>query len=127
MSKLLLLFLTFVFGLVFVIIPQTEPRDWFLFSEMKLTLATHMYFICEKLVLIVLAYIIAAEERNYRRAVQIFFWLLVVDLVDYFLTYGSIWFKLGGFPVSMNTVKVIIFGIVISKEWYKSIGNQYFG
>lgn len=124
MSKLLFLFLTFVLGLVFVIIPQTESREWFLTSDMKLTLATHVYFVCEKLVLIVLAYIIASEERNYRGAVQVFFWLLVADLVDYFLTYGSIWFKLVDFPVSMNTTKVFIFGLVIAKEWIKSFSAR---
>jgi hypothetical protein len=100
--------------------PATEPTDWFLFSDMKLTLKTHIYFMCEKIIMIILSWIIAAESRTYRGALQVFFWLMVVDFVDYLLSYGSIWFRLAGFPVSMNIVKCIVFGIVVSNEWIRT-------
>lgn len=119
MNKLFLILLTFIFGLVFLISPITEPIDLFLFSDIKITVQTHIYFICEKLVLVILAWIIAAESKEYRTALQVFFWLVVVDFIDYIFTYNSIWFRLYGFPISMNIMKVAIFGFVVSREWIK--------
>jgi len=124
MTKLLLLFFTFVLGLLFLLLPTTGPMDFFLFSNAKLTFQTHVYFICEKLVLIIMAWVIAAEEQQYRKTLQVFFWLLVVDLLDYLLTYGSIWFYLWSFPISMNVAKVVIFGLVISKVWIKTHSDR---
>ena len=120
MNKLLLLFLTFIFGLLFLLLPTaTEAVDWFLFYDIKLTYQTHVYFICEKLVVIALAWIIAAEETKYKGACKVFFWLVVADLIDYLLSYSSIWFRVGGVPVSMNVLKAVIFGVVILREWIK--------
>ena len=121
MSKLLLIFLTLIFGLLFLLIPQTESYDLFLFSDIKLTVQTHIYFICEKLTMIVLAWIIASESTQYRTELKAFFWLMVADLLDYCLSYGSIWFNVGVVPVSMNTAKVFIFAIVIFNAWLKRL------
>jgi len=124
MIKLILLYITLLTGIVFLIIPETtEAKDYFLFSDMKLYFGTYVYFIFEKLILIVLAYVIAADETVYRKEVQVFFYLMLADLFDFVLTYNSIWFHIG-IPVSMNILKAIIFGIVITKAW---IGNQYYG
>ena len=119
MNKLLLLFVTLIIGLLFLVIPTTEPKDFFIFSDMKLSFQMHLYFICEKIILIILAWIIAAEDRHYRNALKIFFWLLVADLLDYCLSYNAIWFNIGWLPVSMNIVKIFIFGSIIAKEWIK--------
>lgn len=120
MDKLLLLFAVFLLGVVFLVLPaDTTPIDYFLFSDMKLPFATHVYFIGEKLTMIVLAYIIAVEAKEYRGAIWCFFVLVVVDLCDYLLSYGAVWFHLSGFPVSMNTLKVSIFGLAILNEWRK--------
>jgi hypothetical protein len=101
-----------------MVIPRTtEPKDFFLFSDMKLYAATHVYFICERIVLIVLAYLIAETERQYLLSVKVFFWLMVADLIDYCLTYNGVWFKLGSVPVSMNTVSASLFGLIIFYEW----------
>jgi hypothetical protein len=119
-SKLFLLYTTFLVGLLYLLLPQTvEPQDYFLFSDMKLHFATHIYFICEKAILIVLGYVVASEAVEYREAIWIFFWLLVLDLVDYLLTYSTVWIDLDGFPVSMNTLKAVIFGGVIIREIWK--------
>ena len=119
MSKLLLLFLTLVFGLIFVIIPNTGViDDFFLFSDMRLSLEAHIYFICEKFVLIVLAFIIFNEATEYRTALFVFFLLMVADLIDYAVSYNSVWFYVSRFPVSMNTTKAIIFaGAIINEQW----------
>lgn len=122
MSKLILLYSTLLVGLIFLIIPDWHtPHDFFLFSNMKLTGAMHIYFIGEKAILVVLAYIIVTEAKDYQNAIWVFFWLLVADLADYLLSYNSIWFSIGNFPVSMNIVKAFVFGGVIINEGWKHI------
>lgn len=122
MSKLFLLYSIFLAGFYFLIVPLTlEPKDYFLFSDVQIYLQTHVYFIIEKFILVVLAYVVASEATEYRGALWVFFWLLVADSVDYIFSYGAVWFTIGAFPVSMNTLKVVIFGGVILKEiWMKS-------
>ncbi|HEU5289072.1 MAG TPA: hypothetical protein VFU05_00420, partial [Cyclobacteriaceae bacterium] len=79
------------------------------------------YFICEKLILIILGYVVVTEASEYRGALQIFLWLLIADLVDYLLSYSSIWFHIGAFPVSMNVVKCVVFGLTILNVWIKGL------
>lgn len=121
MTKLLLLYSTFLLGFVFMFIPdKIEPYDYFLFSDMKLYFGTYIYFICEKIVLIVLSYVVVNEATEYRGVIWIFFWLVCADLVDFLLCYGGVWFSLGSVPVSMNVVKVFVFGgVVINEIWNK--------
>lgn len=115
-------------GIVVMKIPQTtEPVSFFPFSDVQLYLGTHIYFILEKVTAIILSYIIASESKEYKEAVWVFFGLMVCDLIDYMLTYSSIWFTIGSIPVSMNTTKVIIFGLTIFYQWLTSIGHRYFG
>jgi len=122
MSKLLLLYGILLIGLIFLIMPDWHtPHDFFLFSNMKLTGAMHIYFIGEKAGLIILAYILANESKLYQQATWIFFWLLVADLGDYLLSYSSIWFSIGNFPISMNILKAVVFGGVIIKEGWKTL------
>ena len=128
MNKLLLLFTIFLFGLVFLITPDSDKLiAFFPFSDMKLTGQTYLYFLFEKLILIVLSYLIVTNENTYKGEVEIFFWLMVVDLFDYLFTYNSIWFHVGLLPFSMNILKVIIFGVVILRAWKRSIGSRYSG
>lgn len=120
MSKLMLLFITVLFSTLFLIIPDTtEAIDYFPFSEMKLYFKTYLYYAFEKLIVIALAYIIASEETKYKQEVQIFFWLMVADLIDYLLTYSWVWFRVGAFPVSMNVAKAFVFGFVILRTWIR--------
>lgn len=128
MTKLILLFVTLLTGITFLMFPNSPTAEsYFPFSDMQLYLKTHVYYIFEKLIMIVLAYIIASESKEYKQAVWVFFGLMVCDLIDYLLTYSSIWFNLGPIPVSMNTTKVFIFGLTIFYEWLTSIGTRYFG
>lgn len=120
MGRLLLLFGTFLIGLLYLFIPSGgKPYDFFPFSDVSITFANHIYLICEKLAFIILAYVVVTLDDKYRNAVQVFFWLSFADLVDYCLTYSSVWVDLNGFPVSMNTTKSLIFGIVILNELWK--------
>lgn len=120
MSKLWLLYSIFLVGIIFLLIPdKTEPRDWFLFSDMKLYPATYIYFIVEKMTAIIFCYFIVIETKTYHEAIRIFFLLVVADLADFLLTYGSVWFSIGNFPVTFNIIKVGVFGLVILNEIWK--------
>lgn len=124
MSKLLLLYCVLVFGLLFLVVPEyTRMISPFLFSDFQLSLATHIYFICEKLTMIILAYIIANESEKYREAIWIFFWLMVADLVDYTFAYNGVYGYLNGFPVSMNVIKCLVFGLTILYTWIRTLFN----
>lgn len=120
MGKVLLLFSTFLLGSVFLFLPRTlEPYDYFLFSDMKLYFATHLYFIVERIILIILAYIIVNESTEYRSALWVFFWILCADLVDYLLCYNETWINFNGIPISMQVLKIVIFGGAILRELWK--------
>lgn len=121
MSKLLLLWLIFIVRSLFLLIPRVGPTDYFLFSDMKLYLATHIYFIGERVTMIILALIITVESSKYRQYLQIFLLLMIADLVDYLLCYNEVWFYYYEFPVSMNMLKVTVFGLVILKAWVKQL------
>jgi hypothetical protein len=134
MNKLLLLFLALIFGTVFNVLPNWDgvtfmtPDPFYFYDFGKdygIAYQTYIYMICEYFVAMIFTWIIAAEAKEYKGAIQIFFWLVVVDLLDYLLTYNSIWFRVYSFPISMNILKVFIFGLVISREWIKTQSDTY--
>jgi hypothetical protein len=128
MNKLLLLFLTIILGLTYVILPDwdgsfmtPDPFPFFDFKIGGIAYQTYIYMICEYLVSLIFVGIIANEATEYRRAIQIFFLLVVVDLVDFLCNYNAVWFHLGSFPVSMNILKCGIFGLVILNVWIRTL------
>lgn len=124
MSKLLLLYSIFVIGLIYLILPDFKNAvDFFPFYDMRLNPATHIYFIGEKITMIILSYLIYNEAVEYKGALQVFFIIMIADLVDYLLCYGSVWYDLEGFPVSMNTVKCLVFGFTILYVWSKDLSK----
>ena len=120
MSKLILLYLTFIVSLLFLLVPNNDITVGYLFSDMRVSLEYYIYSIFEKLVLICLAYVVASEATEYRGELQIFLWLLIADLVDLLLSYNSIWFHIGPLPVSMNILKCVLFGLTILNAWIKN-------
>ena len=121
MSKLLLLYSTILVSLVFLLVPDNDVTVGFPFSSMVVSVEYYIYSMFEKFVLIILAYIIANESTEYKEAIWIFFWLMVVDAVDYGLSYSGVWFTIGTFPISMNILKAVVFGGVILKEGWKTL------
>lgn len=119
MSKLLLLYSTIIVSLVFMVVPDNDITMGYPFSDMVVSVEYYIYSIFEKFVMIILAYIIWKEADKYEQALGIFFWLMVADLTDLMLSYNSIWFHIGTFPISMNILKCITFGLVILHAWTK--------
>lgn len=118
MSKLILLWLTLSVTILYLAVPYSEvTRDYFLLADQQLTLQMHVWFICEKLILVVFAWIIANEATEYRGALKIFFWLTVLKFLDYVLCYNNVWVRIWDIPFSANTLCILIFGLTICYEW----------
>lgn len=119
MSKLILLWLTLALGILFLALPYSEQtKDYFpLFSSQQLTLQMHVWFILNKLVFVVFAYIIVNEATKYRLALWVFFGCQVLKLADYLLTYNEIWGTIGNIPVSSTSVGMMAFSLSIVYEW----------
>lgn len=114
--KLGLLFVCLLIGVIYQTIPyDSEPLKLFVFSDVALPFKTWVYFVGEHLVLIMLGYIIASEEKYYTVAAKTFFFIQIADLADYLLTYNSNWL---GF-ISFNVISFIVFGSSIVYELNK--------
>lgn len=82
-------------------------------SDYVLPFKTWLYFVCEHLIFIMLAYVIAYEATQYKTQCKVFFWIQVADLADYLLTYNTNWI---GF-INFNIVAVLIFATSIFYEY----------
>lgn len=118
MIRLLILFTTLALGVSFLFIPVTEPRDFFLFSDVRLSMDTWFYFLFEKLIVLFLSIVILNDSDQYRRVVWVFVGIQGVEVLDYVLFYGEPW---SPYVPSWNILKVAIFGLAIAMELPKLI------
>ncbi len=110
MSKVILLALTMLFSMVFLAIPDGYSQyDFFVFSDQKLTFQTYLYFLFQDITIAALSYIIAMESKEYFRLTVIYFWIQVAGLIDYVMSYNSVWFTVGPVPISVNTLGITAF------------------
>lgn len=117
MERRLLLLSVLVFSSLFLSMEGDNGTIGFLFSEMKLAKATWFYFLFEKLIVVVLAYVIWTYERSV--AMTVFLSISVIDTIDYILLYGEPWFDSKIF--TWNTIKVGMMGTsIIYEKWNKS-------
>lgn len=116
MGKILILFVILLFGIIVTAIPETSFVDFFPFADQQISLQTHADYIFEGLAKVGFAYLIYAEATKYRFPLFVFLTIQILDVVDYCLTYNGVWFHLGKFPVSMNTVGLTVFALSIIYE-----------
>jgi len=96
--------------------------EWgFLFSDMKLTPETWMYFFFEHLIVFILAVVILIGSTEYRTTLWLFVIIEAIDTVDYCLTYGEPWTNS---PVTWNTAKVCVFGSSLLVELWKDLRHR---
>lgn len=117
MIRLFLLFSTLVISVIYLTVPDTEPIDFFPYSEMKTTLEWYVFYFCEHLILIVFALFIYQESDKYRTALLVFLLIQIADLIDFCLTYGFVWFTISGYPIGFNLIKIVIFMLAIAYEY----------
>lgn len=116
MRRLALLFSTLIISVIYLLVPDTEPIDFFPFSDMKTTLEWYVFYLCEHLILIVFALFIYMESDKYKIALFVFLLIQIADTIDFCLTYGFVWFHLDKYPVGFNLIKIVIFMIAIAYE-----------
>lgn len=119
MSKLALLWITMLMGILFLALPYSEvTHDYFPLANQQLTLQMHIWFICNKLVFIIFAYIIANESEMYRNALWVFFWIQVIKFVDYLVCYNNVWVRItDSIPFSSTSLGILVFSLAIFYEW----------
>lgn len=113
MLKLILLFVVLLMGMVFTMLPSGTSIIGFPFQDGEIRLIDYLYFLMEHIVTIIFAYIIYHESTNYKQPLKIFLVLMVLDMLDFTMTFNNPWVHVGGFAVSMNTVSVMVFGATI--------------
>jgi hypothetical protein len=122
MTNLMLLFTTVALGVTFLFIPVTEPREFFPFSAVQLSMDTWFYFLFEKVIVLIMSVVILNQSTDHRPALWVFVSIQGVEILDYLLFYGEPWSP--NIP-SWNILKVALFGLAIVMELpnYKKHGT----
>ncbi len=112
--SLFIIALIFIGETLFRLLPYNPQAnyDLFLLSDQQVNLTNYLYYFFEHLKVIGLVSILCIENTRWK-------WLrhlVIIDLVVYILNYSSTLTYIDGFPVGMDALKLIIFGIVITRE-----------
>lgn len=123
---LFLLLMTQLVSAVFTVIKEPSPyvypdsdpdtHPYFLFSNIEVSDNSYWYFFFEHLIVIMFAWYILCNSSQFRTALLIFLMIQVVDLGDYLLAYGQIWFYVSHYPISWNVLKAVFFTLAIVNE-----------
>lgn len=124
---LLLLLSTLIMSAVFVMTKNsdyTNLHSYFPFNDsILLTRDTYVYFLFERLIMVVMALYIYFESVKFKTALKAFVFIQVFDAIDYLLTYNKTW-VLDGFMISLDLVKVTLFSLVIASEVLKMMEQR---
>jgi hypothetical protein len=106
-------------GILFLALPYSEvTHDYFPLADQQITLQMHIWFICNKVVFIIFAYIIYNEATEYRNALNVFLWIQILKLIDYSLCYNNVWVRVWDtVPFSSTTLGILVFSLAIFYEW----------
>lgn len=124
MSRLFLLYSTLLLSCAFLAVPESQPYDFFPFSDSKVTAEWYVFYLCEHLILIVFAFFIFMESDQYKFALGLFLLIQVMDTADFMLTYSDPWFYLNDTPITFNIVKVLIFTCVLAYESIRLVNRN---
>lgn len=92
------------------------PWAMFCISDVEVTKNVYIYFLFEHLILVMFAFYMWAEAVRNRVALFIFFWIHVIDTIDYLVAYGQTWFYVAYYPINWNVLKAAVFAIAIINE-----------
>lgn len=122
MNRAFLIYLAFFMGLIFLATPRGENFKPFLLIDRDIPKEDFAYYFWEHGIKIVLLHIIRSEAKEYRLFFNCIFWFQVIDLIDYWATYNSVWFWVGLFPVSCNTLGFVTLGLIL---FYDHLWRQW--
>ena len=115
--KIAFIFSVMILGVVFLIVPNGEPYDFFPYAQMKVTGEWYVYYILQHLIFIFFALFLVMETDDYPKSTFVFFLLQIGELIDFLLTYNTTWFEVRGWPVTFNVLKVFVFLLAVSYEF----------
>lgn len=119
-------------GIVFLIVPDYPPKDFFPFSDMKVTPEWYVYYLLESLIIVIFAGYLVSESTEHKTITIVFLILQIGELIDFVLTYNMTWFTAYGYPATYNVVKFFVFILVITYEYACDLltrpptGHNYF-
>ena len=116
---LLLLLMTLFMSAVFVMTKNGNSKEFYPYfpfnQDVVLTRDTYVYFLFERLIMVVMSLFIYIESPKFKTALKVFVFIQVFDTVDYLLTYNKTWI-LDGYIISLDLLKVTIFSLAIAAE-----------
>jgi hypothetical protein len=120
MNKLYLILLTLAFSTIFLLTPITEPIDFFPFSDQMLTFEMWLYFLFERLIVVILALVILLDSTEFKNTLTVFLWIEIMDTVFYLLFYDDPFMLV----LPWNSVKLGIFIFSIGLEKWMQSTNE---
>jgi hypothetical protein len=102
--------------MAFLLTPLGPVIDPFPLAEQRIYAESYAYYLWEHLAWITVSYVLMVEVPKHRPFLKAFLFLNVFDMVDYMLTYNSIWFKVWFIPVSFNVVSFLFMVMVFINE-----------
>lgn len=116
---LILLLMTLFMSAVFVMTKNGNSKEFYPYfpfnQDVVLTRDTYVYFLFERLIMVVMSLFIYIESSKFKTALKVFVFIQVFDTVDYLLTYNKTWI-LDGYIISLDLLKVTIFSLAIAAE-----------
>jgi hypothetical protein len=117
MIRLLFMFSVMLLGIVFLVVPDAPPQDFFPFADMKVTPEWYVYYLIESLIIIIFAGYLVVESKDFKTVAVVFLILQTIELIDFVLTYNMAWFEYRGYPITYNVIKVLVFILVLIYEY----------
>lgn len=96
--------------------------DPFPLYDIELTAQTYVYFLCHYASMMVFAYTFTLILISFRPILATWFWLQVVEFIDYLLTYNSPWFYIFTLGVGITVIKFLVLSIISIKhlQWNRA-------
>ena len=117
-SKVLILCLfAYAIGYLYLLLPYTNQLKHLIpfRNDIELSLESHVYYLCERLRVIIFFYIVWECSEHYKNELRLFFLLSVGYLIDYALYYNGSFFYAGMVPVSYTLTMGLVMTFVVIK------------
>lgn len=115
---LLIVYCSFLVTMLFSLIPKSDEKfDLFLLYDKQISMQSYAYYFCEHISKTMIFY---ALWMAYQRVeLRIVFFMEVIDLIDFVIIYNETWFKVLGFSLEYNDIKLVIVAILIIQVLWK--------
>ncbi len=117
-SKVLILcFIAYALGFMYLLLPYTNQLKHFIpfRKDIELSLESHVYYMCERVRMCVFFFLVCRVSEHYTKELTLFFWLSIGYLIDYALFYNGTLFNVWIIPVSYTLIMGAVMGVTIIK------------